>query len=360
MPDLRLVFFGTDRPIDGNILGSYDFEWIRQPVRPLPRRPWRVPGFLLGWQASARACRRFFDKHRPIAVLGSGGYASAPSICEASRAGIPTALLNPDALPGKANRWLGSRVRAIFAQWPETVEHFNGQTKVQVTGCPVRPEFKCARQREGIEHFGLDPAKSVLLITGASQGAQSVNRAVLAALPEFARRGVWQRWQLLHVTGPKNQAEVTAAYRGQGVMARVVGYSRHMAAALAAADLVLSRAGASTLAEISALGRPSVLMPYPHHRDQHQVANARVLVKLGASRMVLDRVDPQTNAPLLADTLARLMNDPTELARLEAAARRIGTTNAASAIAQELLVLAEKSPGSAPPESMEKPCRARR
>ena len=350
LPDLRLVFFGTDRAIDASVLGACDGEWIRQQVRPLPRRPWQWPAFLLGWRASVRACRRYFSRHRPLAVLGSGGYASAPSIYAASGSGIPTALMNPDAVPGKANRLLGSRVRAIFAQWPETADHFNGQAQVQVTGCPVRPEFKRAQRREGIEHFGLDPAKNVLLVTGASQGARSVNRAVLAALPELARRGVWDRWQLLHLAGLRDQQEVTAAYRGQQVTARVVGFSKHMAGAMAAANLVLSRAGASTLAEITALGRASVLMPYPHHRDLHQVANARVLVKLGAARMVLDRVEPQENAPVLADTLARLMNDQAELSRLASAAQRIGTTNAAAAIARGLIELAAASPGTDQPE----------
>jgi len=348
LPGVRLVFFGTDRNLDRSVLGAFGSEWIRQGVRPAPRRPWQVPGFLIGWWTSVRTCRRFFHEHRPMTVLGSGGYASAPPIHEASRAGIPTALLNPDAVPGKANRFLGKRVQAVFTQWPETAEHFNGRGEVQVTGCPVRPEFKRARRREGIDHFGLDPAKNVLLVTGASQGARSVNQAVLAALPELERRGVWDRWQLLHLAGRKDQQEVAAVYRGfaSGPRARVVGFSRHMAAALAAADLVLSRAGASTLAEITALGRPSILMPYPHHRDLHQFANARVLVKLGASRIVPDRIDPQANGPVLAEALARLMNDREELARLAASAQRIGTTNAARTIACRLLDMAGTSPDS--------------
>jgi UDP-N-acetylglucosamine--N-acetylmuramyl-(pentapeptide) pyrophosphoryl-undecaprenol N-acetylglucosamine transferase len=113
-----------------------------------------------------------------------------------------------------------------------------------------------------------------------------------------------------------------------------------MAAALAAADLAVSRAGASTLAEITAVGCPSILMPYPHHRDLHQVANARVLVKLGAARMVLDRIDPERNGPVLAEALAHLMSNEGELDRLGAAARRIGTANAATDIAERLLALA--------------------
>jgi UDP-N-acetylglucosamine--N-acetylmuramyl-(pentapeptide) pyrophosphoryl-undecaprenol N-acetylglucosamine transferase len=165
---------------------------------------------------------------------------------------------------------------------------------------------------------------------------------------------------LLHLTGPKDQLETAQAYRAQGVTSRVVGFTKHMAAAMAAADLVLSRAGASTLAEITALGRPSLLMPYPHHRDQHQVANARVLVELGAARMLLDRVEPQRNGPLLSEQLCRLMSDEAEYTRLAGAAQRIGTTTAARMIAQHLLALAGRSAEGERSESMEKTCLAGR
>ena len=356
LPGVRFVFFGTDRAIDGTVLAPYGGELVRQPVRPLPRRPWQVPGFLMGWRSATRRCRRFFQKHRPIAVLGSGGYAAAPPICEAARVGIPTALLNPDAVPGKANRLLGSRVDAVFAQWSQTAKSFDGRATVHVTGCPVRPEFKQAHREQGLGHFGLDPDKKVLLVTGASQGARSINQAMMAASAELARRGIWDRWQLLHLTGPKDESEAAQAYRTLGVTSRVVGFTKHMAVAMAAADLVLSRAGASTLAEITALGRPSLLMPYPHHRDQHQVANARVLVELGAARMLLDRVDPQRNGPLLSEQLCRLMSDEAEYTRLAGAAQRIGTTTAARMIAQHLLALADRSASGERSESMEKTC----
>ncbi|MCP4247377.1 MAG: UDP-N-acetylglucosamine--N-acetylmuramyl-(pentapeptide) pyrophosphoryl-undecaprenol N-acetylglucosamine transferase [bacterium] len=348
VPGVRFAFFGTDRAIDGNVLAAYDGQWIRQPVKPLPRRMWQWPRFAAGCWDAVKVCRRFFVKHRPLAVLGTGGYASAPSIWQAARERIPTALLNPDAVPGKANRFLGSRVQAIFAQWDETVDRFDGPAQVHVTGCPVRPEFKRAQREDGLAHFGLDPQKKVLLVTGASQGAQSINRAMLAAVPRLAGDGAWDQWQLLHLTGRDQYDAVAAAYRDQPVTVRVVSYTQHMAAAVAAADLVLTRAGASTLAEITAVGRPSVLMPYPFHRDQHQVANARVLVKLGAARMVTDQVEPRANAPALADTLGRVMNDDAELGRLRTAAHRAGTTRAAAQIARHLIELAGDTTVTAP------------
>ncbi|MFQ5490811.1 MAG: glycosyltransferase [Phycisphaerae bacterium] len=340
IPGLRLLFLATDRVIDAHILAAESAEVVRQTVRPLPRRPWQWPGFLLGWRRSRQDCRRRFRRERPMAVLGSGGFASAPAICEAARVGIPTALLNPDAVPGRANRWLGPRADAIFAQWADTVDHFNGHTQVLVTGCPVRPEFREADREAGIQHFGLDPAKKTLLVTGASLGARSLNEAMVAALPELRRSGLGETWQVLHLTGDKEKAAVTAGYGSDLAGVRIVGFTKHMALALSAANLVVCRAGASTLAEITAMGRPAVLMPYPHHGDLHQVANSRVLVKAGAGRMVLDHVDPARNGPVLAQALTRLMSNPAELGRLAGAARRIGTSNAATAIAEHLIHLA--------------------
>ncbi len=352
IPGLKFVFFATDRPVDGSILSDHETEFIRQPVQPMPRSPLQLAGFLSGWRKSRTLCRRLLQESRPLAVLGSGGYASAPAIREARRAAIPAALLNPDAIPGKANRHLGNRVDAIFAQWEETRAYFNGDAVVHVTGCPVRPEFKLPDSRAGIEHFGLDPEKRVLLVTGASQGAHSVNEAMLAAAGSLSEDGIWQDWQVIHLTGHRDEAFVQSGYDRLGLSARVVGYTKHMAAALSAADLVVARAGASTLAEITAIGKPSILMPYPYHRDQHQVNNARVLVKQGAARMVLDQVDVQKNGPALSDTLRTLMQDSTELSRMDASAGRMGTANAAVAIADRVLDLVETGPSAGSPAGM--------
>jgi UDP-N-acetylglucosamine--N-acetylmuramyl-(pentapeptide) pyrophosphoryl-undecaprenol N-acetylglucosamine transferase len=263
-------------------------------------------------------------------------------------------------VPGKANRLLQSRVDAVFAQWPDTRSRFSEHTAVHVTGCPVRPEFKLVQRAEGLEHFGLDADKKVLLVTGASHGAHSVNEAVIAAVPALADAGVWGQWQLLHLTGSNDQAQAEAAYRQHEVTARVVGFTKHMALALAAADLVLARAGASTLAEITAVGRPAILMPYPHHGDLHQVANARMLVKFGAARMVQDRIDPKLNAPILNDVLLRLIGNQDELAQMAASAQRIGTTNGATQVAQHLLRLAQRQRRGERLESMEELCVAGR
>jgi UDP-N-acetylglucosamine--N-acetylmuramyl-(pentapeptide) pyrophosphoryl-undecaprenol N-acetylglucosamine transferase len=336
-PNARFVFLGTDRAIDREVLREAGESLIPQRVQPLRlRKPWTLPRFMVAWSRSRRQCRSFLASHRPSVVVGSGGFGSGPALCEARRAGIPTALLNPDAVPGRANRFLASRADAIFAQWEESAAHFDGRSVVQVTGCPVRRSFRSASREAGYARFGLDPDRRTLLVTGASQGARSINQALLAMMESFASV---PDWQILHLSGPVDDHRLADAYAAQRIPATVVSFTEHMADALATADLVVSRAGASILAEITAVGRPSVLMPYPHHRDQHQVHNARVLVKRGAARMVRDQVDAQVNGPNLRRALLPLLADESARSELAREAQRLGRPDAASVVAGEILAL---------------------
>ncbi len=333
VPDVRFTFFGTARPFDHATINLPNTDVISQSVQPLRMKPWSWPGFLLRWSQARRLCRAYFAAQRPAVVIGSGGFASGPPIYEAAKSGIPTVLMNPDAIPGRANRFLARRASRVFVQWPETQSAFAGHRHCEVAGCPIRTQFRSASRSAGVEHFGLDPELRTLLVTGASQGATSINSAVIAILGDLARQS---GWQVLHLAGPRDFARTQAAYRVQRLPAVVVPFTDRMADAMAAADLIVSRAGASTLAEITALGKPSVLLPYPHHRDMHQHANARVLVKIGAARIIHDRIDPHLTAPALREVLESLMPDEQVLKRMASAANRIGTTDAANTIAARI------------------------
>lgn len=342
-PDTRLLFFATQRPLDRRIIRRAGVDLIEQPLVSFGRMPWRWPAFLLGFHRSARICRASFAELRPSVVVGTGGLGSIPAVREAARAGIATAILNPDSVPGRANRHLASRVDTVFAQWPETVEHFArlcGTTgpRVLATGCPVRPEFGRADRRAGITRFDLNPNKKTFVITGASQGARNINRAVIANLDLFESPEC--DWQIIHLTGENDHGEVVEAYRDRSVGVAVLPYTEHMADALAAADLLLGRAGASSLAEITAVGRAAILMPYPYHRDQHQLANARCLERVGAARVIPDRINLEQNGPALRETLKELMADAGKRGMMAEASRQMGRESAASSIAKELLVMA--------------------
>jgi len=336
-PDARFCFFATDRPIDAEILGATDHETEFQPVRPLTRKPWRWPGFTL---AAARCCgraRAYFTAHSPALVIGSGGFASAPPVWVAARMNIPTAILNPDRLRGRANCALSGRVRAAFVQWAESRDRFPRDTEVFDTGCPVRRQFGRATRNDGISAFGLDAERRTLLVTGASQGARSINRTMI-------RLAVWlaelRGWQVLHVTGTADLESVRGAYVAAGVAHCCVACTSRMAEALAAADLVVSRAGASALAEMTAVGRPSILVPYPFDRNQHQLANARMLEERGAAVICEDACNDAITAKRIQSAVGELMGNNDALNRMGEAARAMGRPDAAACVARLCLELA--------------------
>lgn len=342
-PETRLLFFATHRPLDRRIIGRAGIDMIEQPLVSLGRMPWRWPAFLFGFQRSAKLCRASISELRPSVVVGTGGLGSIPAVREAARAGIPTAMLNPDSVPGRANKFLASKVGTVFAQWTETVEHFarhcgSGGPRVLVTGCPVRPEFNRADRAAGLARFALNPTKKTLVITGASQGARNINRAVTANLDLFEVPEC--DWQIIHLTGENDHNEVAKAYQGRSIEVVVLPYTEQMADALAAADLVLGRAGASSLAEITAVGRAVILMPYPYHKDQHQLANARCLERVGAARIVPDRINLQENGPALRKALEELIADGDKRGMMAEASRQLGQESAASSIAKLLLDMA--------------------
>ncbi len=334
-PNVEIEFLVTDRPIDQQILRGGGWTGVPQCVRPFTFRPWRWPVFWLSWHRAVAHARERMRRRRPAVVVGTGGYAAGPPIHAAHGLGITTALLNPDLIPGRANRHLSAKVDAVFCQWEPTAKRFPDVPLVVATGCPVRRAFLGVNRDEACRVFNLDPAKQTLLVTGASQGARTVNEAVLALLGDL--RGQSGRWQILHLSGTPDFEHVRRAYEGRFDGAVVLPFTDRMAEAIAAADLVVSRAGASTLAELTAVGRPSILLPYPFHRDMHQKANAEVLREAGAAVLLDDRIEPRLNAEKLRPILLELMMYPERLARMAAAARKIGRPEAAATVARHLL-----------------------
>jgi UDP-N-acetylglucosamine--N-acetylmuramyl-(pentapeptide) pyrophosphoryl-undecaprenol N-acetylglucosamine transferase len=337
-PSAEPRFLCTDRPIDASILTERGLPFVPQTVRPLPKNPLAVPGFLRAWRAACRFVRRQFRERPPAVVVSSGGYGAGPALAEAVRASIPLALLNPDAVPGRANRRYSGRAAAIFAQWRVTSRSLGGEAPIEVTGCPVRREFSAARRVDGLRTFELDPSRRTLVVTGASQGAQTVNRAVAALLPRLVEQ---KEWQIVHLAGAADAADLQQRYRAHSLHASVLDFTTEMPALLAAADLVVSRAGASTLAELTVVGAPSILMPYPFHRDRHQTLNARQLADVGAAVIVDDRIEPDLNAPKLADALLPLLSSPDRLADMRHAALQLARPDAAKAVARRLIELAD-------------------
>ena len=328
--DAAVTFFTTTRSLDRQLLEPTAYRQVEQPVRPLTVHPLRLPAFLWCWHRSVRAARAFLRREEPRAVLGLGGYAAGPPVVAARSLGIRTAILNPDAIPGRANRHLARYADLVVLQWDVSCEFFPPGTDCRAFGCPIRAEFGTPDPAEGRRRFQLDEARPVLVVTGASQGAHTVNQAIQRVWPEF--HAAHPDWQLLHLTGLADEAEVRAALARADAPAQVVSFTPEMWLALAPADLVVSRAGASTLAELTALGKPSILLPYPYHRDRHQHANAQVLVDQGAAIVLEDHLQPERNAPPLRAALEKLA-DPALRQRMSQAAAGLARPGAADEVA---------------------------
>ena len=274
-------------------------------------------------------------------VLGLGGYAAGVAVKLASARKIPTAVINPDVIPGKANQYLLPKVKKAFCQFAETADHVSAsqrQGKLLVTGCPIRSDLqKLPVRATAIAKWELNPSLKTLVVTGASLGAKTVNDAILEVLATFRPAG----WQVLHLAGRDHGDAVAAAYQNlqSPIPYRVIPFTSDMADIWAVADLAVSRSGASSCAELTACGVPSILMPYPFHKDMHQRLNAQVLAKAGAAELLDDQRDAAANAKRLLPVLQLLMTDDPKRQAMAAAAKKIGRADAASSVAAELVKL---------------------
>ncbi len=336
-PDAKIVFACSSRPIDRRILDPLVHAVVPQPVRPLPQRLGEAPGFLRAWRRSKKLARDLIRDLTPAAVLGMGGFAAAPVVMQARRAGVRCALLNPDAVVGKANRHLARCAEAIFTQFESTREHFSArlQGRVQCVGCPVRSGISDGDRGQALRYFDLRSDRKTLLVLGGSMGAESINAAFAALAGEL---GVFSdTWQVLHVTG-RDRAGLTERPDATGeLVVRSVAYCNRMDLAYAAADLALCRAGAVTVAELAATATPSVLIPYPYHADMHQRLNASSLVEAGAARLCNDAKNAEKNAQTMREVLVPILNDGAMFEAMREAAGGFAEPQAAKVIAKWLV-----------------------
>jgi UDP-N-acetylglucosamine--N-acetylmuramyl-(pentapeptide) pyrophosphoryl-undecaprenol N-acetylglucosamine transferase len=373
--ELELLWAATPRDVDQRLLSKYGDRYIRQPVQPLVKHLRKLWAFWQGWRQTCRFWAAYFREHHVDAVVALGGYAAGPAAHVAAKRGIPVVLLNPDALPGMANRFLLKRADVVITQWPlAAVYEKNIKGRVQALGCPIRPELVAPRTRaEAAAKLGVDPAPNTLVVTGASLGAKTINDAMIAMLAHAPLRGAFEisntnfakeerqprahaqddvdvldapppNWQIIHLAGIDQAPTVRAAYaKYPAFHAKVIDYCDDMASLWALADVAIARAGASTCAELTACGVPSILLPYPFHKDMHQRANALELVRAGGAILVDDEKDAQKNAMAIQKVFETLLYDATRRAEMAACARRAGKPHAAQAIAREIVGLIRPS-----------------
>jgi UDP-N-acetylglucosamine--N-acetylmuramyl-(pentapeptide) pyrophosphoryl-undecaprenol N-acetylglucosamine transferase len=326
----EVLFLGTSRGMETRLVPAAGFQLRLIEVGPLKNVSLvtRI-NTILDLPRSLFACRRLIREFNPNVVFGVGGYASGPGMAAALSLRVPTMAFEPNAMPGLANRLVGKRVQAAAVNFPAAVGYFRN---AEVTGIPVRPEF--------FQLPAPNQATPRLLVFGGSQGARLFNstlpviaRGLLDAVPSLT---------ILHQAGARH-AEVTAsAYRDTGADPsrwQVSGFLDDMPARFAQANLVMARSGASTVAELAAAGKPSLLVPFAAAADDHQTRNAEEMVKAGAALM-LKEADLADHDKVLS-TLVQLLTSPERLAAMSAAAQTQSHPHAAQIIADRIVSLAK-------------------
>ena len=318
------VFFGTKHGHEARLVPTAGFamEWIEvgglnrvglmQGVRSLLLLP---AGVFRVW--------RWLRRHRPGAVFSMGGYVAGPVVLAAILRGLPVVAMEPNAVPGLTNRKAAKWAARALVNFEETARYFPAG-RAEVTGVPVRQEFFSLSARPASDRF-------TVLVTGGSQGSRTLNNASRDSWKMFASAGA--RVRLIHQAGRGNAAPLTEAFQQSRMDGEVVEFISDMPSAFAQADLIVCRAGASTVSELAAAGRPSILVPFPFAADNHQQRNAEAMVREGAAKLVLD--SEMTGQRLFEEVMA-LIADRKELNTMGENARKLGKPHAAERAAEVL------------------------
>jgi UDP-N-acetylglucosamine--N-acetylmuramyl-(pentapeptide) pyrophosphoryl-undecaprenol N-acetylglucosamine transferase len=335
-PGVRAVFLCSTRQIDERILSAAEVEFVPIPAAPLSVRPAGLARFVSSWGGAVRAARAQLRRVRaeggPVRVLSTGGFVSAP-VAQAARAeGVPIVLLNQDSPPGKANHWIARHAGRVFST--AAVEGRGWERIGPVVRRAAVAPGDAGECRAGL---GLDPARPVLFVTGASQGARSVNEFAAALVRAHGGELRAGGWQVVHQTGAEDNGAWRAAYDEQRVPAVVETFFDAMGACWGAADLAVSRAGAGSVAEAWANRVPTVFLPYPYHRDQHQRFNAAPLERAGGAVIVEDLIDPARNLGEAGERVMAIVRDGAARRAMRAGLGSLGPVDGAARLAAALL-----------------------
>ena len=332
VPDASVTFAGTARGLEARAIPreGLELDLLRSAglkgkslMARLRGASLIVPGLLDAW--------RIVSKRRPHLVLGVGGYSSGPVVLMAWLRGVPTMVLEQNAIPGLTNRLLARVVRAAGVTYDETLTFFRGRGFV--AGNPVRAEFFTA-----VSEYDDRRRPRRVLILGGSQGAHAINLAFVASAAKLVRQ--YPDLEIVHQTGERDVDDVRRRYADAGIPARAESFLDPVVREVMAADLLICRAGATTLAELAAAGRPAVLIPFAAATDDHQRRNAQVLVDAGAAVMVEER---ELGGSALAETVAALVGDQVRLEGMARAMRTFARPRAAEEIVEKVLTLARRS-----------------
>ncbi|WP_028307450.1 undecaprenyldiphospho-muramoylpentapeptide beta-N-acetylglucosaminyltransferase [Desulfitibacter alkalitolerans] len=331
--DCHILYVGTKKGLEANIVPKTEFNYQFITVEGLPRRL-NLQSLKSGIKLMRGLGQSFkiISAFKPNAIVSTGGYVAGPVGWVGSQMGVPLLIHEQNSYPGITNKLLASKAKRICLTFEDSKKYFKDKSKLRVTGLPIRSEILNACKQSCYERLGLDTKKKTVLITGGSRGAQSINNAIIQAIPKMIKMA---EAQFIFITGEMGYENIIEILKKQGINTDVMGnitikpYMYNMEDALGAADLVIGRAGATFIAEITALGIPAILVPYPYATENHQEHNARSLVKNGAAVIIKDT---DLTGEKLFRELYTLLGDSKKLASMKKASRDLGKPDALNQI----------------------------
>lgn len=328
----KVLFVGTSRGLESKVLAHEGFELTLIDAKPVMGRSLldMLKG-LCAMPTSLWQCRRILRQRHVGLVIGVGGYTSPMMVVAAALSRVPRVILEPNANPGLANKAVGPFAQRVFLAFESAAGSFD-RAKVRVVGTPIRREFLAESQR--MSTAASEPNRQHLLIFGGSQGAKAINNAVIEGLPHLLKER--PQMTVTHQTGESDFARVSAAYRQAGVSVNAVPFLYDMPSAIKAADLVVARAGAMTVAELTTCGKPAVLIPLPTAIYDHQMKNARAMEAVGAAVVLPQQ---ELTASKLTQTITAILDDHERVKAMGAASMRLRRIDAAEAIVRECYAL---------------------
>ncbi len=338
-PDAVIEFVGTRGKIEERVVPAHGYRLRTIWISGL-RRTVHVSTLLFPLKVVVSLVQSFLllKTFRPDVVVGTGGYVSGPVLYVATLLGLPTLVQEQNSIPGVTTRLLGGRVDEVHITFESTRGSLRRQKAIFLSGNPTRASLDAVPREQAAVAFGLESSRKTMLVIGGSQGSVGVNRAVLAAFPELVSSGVQVIWQVGDTDYDRIRREPAVQEAEARGWVRVFRFIDGMGEAYAASDLVVCRAGATTLAELTRVGKPSVLIPLPTAAADHQTANARTMEEAGASVMVPE----QKAAAGLAGVVRRLLGDADGLRRMSERAQQLGRPEAGTVLAQAVIRLAER------------------
>jgi UDP-N-acetylglucosamine--N-acetylmuramyl-(pentapeptide) pyrophosphoryl-undecaprenol N-acetylglucosamine transferase len=336
----EILFVGTKSGLESKVVPEANYNFKSVEVRGFTRKlSFDLPkAFILLLRGIVKSLKIVKD-FQPDVVVGLGGYVSAPIVLASVLKGIPILLHEQNTTPGLANRLLAKRADMVAVSYPSSEKYFSSAKHVCLTGNPVREEIVESCKKE-YKEFGLDPTRKTILIFGGSRGAQRINKAAIEAYPLFRS---FEDLQIIHSAGMMNFEYVTDTLkklqsRSDKIIYRCYSYLDQINLAYSVSDLVICRAGATTLAEITALGKAAILIPYPYATNDHQRRNAEILEDAGASSVIADEA---LNGTMLFEEATRIVFDDNLVKKMSKAARNLGKPDAAKKIAQLVIEIAK-------------------